>query len=89
MTGMEEVAEMITTGDDAPGAVWDSVSEEFRSIFRKADIVISKGQGNLEGLIDVPHKSIYFLLVTKCDLIASRVGVNTGEFVVKKGTIKK
>ncbi|MBL7110650.1 MAG: DUF89 family protein [Bacteroidales bacterium] len=89
MTGMEEVAKVITTGDDAPGAVWDSVSEEFRNIFRTADIVISKGQGNLEGLIDVPHKSIYFLLITKCDLIASRVGAKTEEYVIKKGTIIK
>jgi len=85
MTGMEDAAKVITTGDDAPGAVWESVSDEFRHIFKKADIVISKGQGNLEGLIDVPHKSIYFLLVTKCDLIANRIGTKMGEFVVKKG----
>ena len=86
LTGMEEVARVITTGDDAPGAVWESASKEFRDTFSRADIVISKGQGNLEGLMDVPHKNIYFLLVTKCDLIASRVGTRTGEFVVKKGS---
>ncbi len=85
MTGMAEVARVITTGDDAPGAVWESSSKEFKDVFKKADVVISKGQGNLEGLMDVPHKSIYFLLVTKCDLIAHRLGTGKGEFIVKKG----
>jgi len=51
----------------------------------KTYVVISKGQGNLEGLLDVPHNHIYFLLVTKCDLMAKRVGTRKGEFIVKKG----
>ncbi len=79
---MDKVAKIITTGDDAPGAVWETASEKFKNYFLNADVVISKGQGNLEGLIDVKH-NIYFLLVTKCDLIASRVGAQTGDFVVK------
>ena len=59
IAGIENTATVITTGDDAPGAVWETVSGEFKEIFRKADVVISKGQGNLEGLIDVTHKNIY------------------------------
>lgn len=89
MTGMEEVAKVITTGDDAPGAVWESTSKEFKEIFRNADVIISKGQGNLEGLLDVPHDNIYFLLVTKCDLIAERLGTEKGQFVVKKGAVNE
>lgn len=85
LTGMHKVAEIITTGDNAPGAVWASSSREFREHFRKADVVISKGQGNLEGLLDIPHDQIYFLLVVKCELIAQRVGSAKGEFIVKKG----
>ena len=84
--GMGNVAKVISTGDDAPGAVWESASEEFKNIFMNADVVISKGQGNLEGLMHIPHDSIYFLLVTKCDLIAERVGAKKGQFVVKKGS---
>ena len=89
LTGMGQVAKVITTGDDAPGAVWESASEEFKDIFNNADVIISKGQGNLEGLIDVPHNSKYFLLVTKCDLIAKRLGTKKGEFVVKKGGVNE
>lgn len=83
MVGIDQLARIVTTGDDAPGAVWESTSEEFKDIFHRADVVISKGQGNLEGLIDVPH-NIYFLLVTKCDLVGERVGTKTGEFIVKR-----
>ncbi len=86
MTGMGKVAKVITTGDNAPGAVWESASREFKDHFINADVVISKGQGNLEGLIDVPHDSIYFLLVTKCELVGELIGTRKGEFVVKRGT---
>lgn len=82
---MEEVATIVTTGDDSPGAVWESTSEEFRTLFDQADVVISKGQGNLEGLLEIRHKNIYFLLVTKCELIADKLGTEKGVYVVSKG----
>lgn len=87
MTGIDKVATVITTGDDSPGAVWETASKEFRDHFINADVVISKGQGNLEGLIDVPHDHVYFLLVTKCDLIGERIGTLNGDFVVKRGAV--
>jgi len=83
IVGMSQVAQIVTTGDDAPGAVWETASDDFKKLLLTADVVIAKGQGNLEGLIDVKH-TIYFLLVTKCDLIANRVGAKTGDFIVKK-----
>ncbi|MBN2636973.1 MAG: DUF89 family protein, partial [Prolixibacteraceae bacterium] len=58
---------------------------EFKDIFNRADVIISKGQGNLEGLMDIPRNNIYFLLVTKCDYIAERVGARKGEFIVRRG----
>ncbi len=84
MVGMEKVARVVTTGDDSPGAVWERSSEEFRTLFNEADVVISKGQGNLEGLIERKHKNLYYLLVTKCELIAERIGTQKGGFVVRK-----
>lgn len=82
---MEKVARVVTTGDDSPGAVWESTSPEFRRLFQEADVVISKGQGNLEGLMEVKHDHLYFLLVTKCELIGERIGTSSGSFVVRKG----
>jgi uncharacterized protein with ATP-grasp and redox domains len=88
MTGIDKIATVITTGDNSPGAVWGSVSQEFKDHFRNVDVVISKGQGNLEGLIDVPHDHIYFMLVVKCDLVAKRIDTEREAFIVKKGIIK-
>jgi uncharacterized protein with ATP-grasp and redox domains len=85
MTGMDQIAKVITTGDNSPGAVWESASDDFKEHFEHADVVIAKGQGNLEGLIDVPHDHIYFLLVTKCDLIAERIDTQIGDYVIKRG----
>ncbi|OPX32958.1 hypothetical protein B1H10_06730 [candidate division KSB1 bacterium 4484_188] len=83
LVGMEDVATVITTGDDSPGVVWETASDEFKAIFNEADVIISKGQGNLEGLIDVPQ-NIYFLLVIKCDLVGELVETGVGEFVIKR-----
>jgi uncharacterized protein with ATP-grasp and redox domains len=86
IVGMDEYARIITTGDDSPGAVWETCSGEFQTLFKQSDVVIAKGQGNLEGLIDVKH-NIYFLFVVKCNLIASRVGANIGEFIIKNSSV--
>ncbi len=84
LVGMDKLTKIITTGDNAPGAVWESTSDEFKQVFNEADVIISKGQGNLEGLIDVPG-NIYFLFVSKCNLIAIRLGAKNGDFIVKHG----
>jgi uncharacterized protein with ATP-grasp and redox domains len=89
LIGMDGLAKIITTGDNAPGVLWETASPEFKQIFNKADVIISKGQGNLEGLIDL-HQNIYFLLVTKCSIIANLLDVPERSFVVlRKAYFKK
>ncbi|MBN2030213.1 DUF89 family protein [bacterium] len=83
--GVDRHAKIITTGDDAPGIVWETTSPEFKDIFSKADVIISKGQGNLEGLTDIPG-NIYFLLVTKCNLVSNTIGVKEESFLVLNRT---
>ena len=81
--GIDKLATIITTGDNSPGAVWETAGQEFKNLFNRSDVIISKGQGNLEGLLDVT-RNIYFLLVTKCDRIAKILNTKRGEFVVGK-----
>jgi uncharacterized protein with ATP-grasp and redox domains len=83
MTGIDRVAKIVTTGDDAPGVILETCSPDFVKIFNEADVVIAKGQGNLEGLID-GSRGIYFLLTTKCQLISEHLGVKEKDFVVFK-----
>jgi damage-control phosphatase, subfamily I len=82
--GMDTVADVITNGYDAPSTIVDKCSDEFKELFDCADVIISKGQGNLEGLLGKTDKEVYFLLMVKCDVIAEALKVKKGDFVVKK-----
>jgi uncharacterized protein with ATP-grasp and redox domains len=82
--GIEKVADVISNGYDAPSTIVDKCSEEFQQLFENADVIISKGQGNLEGLLQNTDKEIFFLLMVKCDVIAEVLNVKKGDFVVIK-----
>ncbi|OPL08281.1 MAG: hypothetical protein AVO33_01150 [delta proteobacterium ML8_F1] len=81
--GMGPGVELISTGVATPGAVMALASEEFQALFRSADLVISKGQGNYEALSS-PERDVYFLLKAKCQRIATALGVGLGAYVFKK-----
>ena len=74
-------------GADAPSTIIELCSEEFREIFHTADLVISKGQGNFEGLMNSRHPNIFFLLIAKCRPTAGMLGVDINDMVV--GSSKK
>lgn len=82
--GMENEAKVISNGSDAPSTILTKVSDEFLEIYNNADLIISKGQGNLEGLIHEKSKNIFFLFMVKCDVIAKLIGAEKGDFVVLK-----
>lgn len=82
LVGIDNIAHLITNGDDAPGTILENSSAEFKDIFEQSDLIISKGQGNYEGLSCV-HKNIYFILMIKCDHVANHLGVKKGDFVMK------
>lgn len=76
-TGMEKVAKVISNGDKSLGTVYDKISDDFKLIFNSADIIISKGQGNFESLQNDTINNIYFLFMTKCEIVADIIGVPT------------
>lgn len=81
--GVDKVAEIISSGTDAPGTILDLCSEQFVKIFRAADLIVSKGQGNYEGLSD-EAQPVFFLLKAKCSVIAHDIGIPQGSIVLKK-----
>lgn len=85
VAGMHEVAGVISNGAGNPSTILNSCSTEFRECFRMADLIISKGQGNLEGLVGLSDPRIFFLLMAKCDVNAERLGVEKGSFVIVNG----
>jgi uncharacterized protein with ATP-grasp and redox domains len=84
--GLDEIAKLVSTGTDSIGIIYGDISEEFKEIFKNADMVISKGLGNYEGLtsMELCEKPVFCLLNVKCTPIAKDIGVNLGDNVVLK-----
>ncbi|HOP08349.1 MAG TPA: ARMT1-like domain-containing protein [candidate division Zixibacteria bacterium] len=80
--GIDKVATIVSSGADAPGAVLNTCSPEFRKMLEEAEFIIAKGQGNYEALSNY-HRPIFFLLKAKCKLIADDLGVSIGDIILK------
>lgn len=81
--GMDECASIISNGDSSLGTVLYRTSAEFQEVYRKADIVIAKGQANYECLSE-EKKKIFFFLMTKCKVIADDIGVPVMKMICMK-----
>lgn len=79
--GLPESLEIIDNGSDAPGTLVPDCSEEFRSRFAAADMIVAKGQGNYETLSQ-ERRDIHFLFKAKCPMIAEHAGVPLGAHVL-------
>jgi uncharacterized protein with ATP-grasp and redox domains len=82
--GIDQVAEIVSTGSDAPGTILDRCSDEFQKIYNEAELVIAKGQANYETLSEEGSK-VFCLLQTKCPVIARDASLPVGSIVFKKG----
>lgn len=81
--GLPEIAPVFDNGSDAPGTLLEDCSEKFRVCFERADMIIAKGQGNYETLSET-KRSIFFLFVVKCPVIAAHVRAPVGTLVVSR-----
>lgn len=81
--GIDAYARVISNGDSSLGTVLHRTSEEFQEIYQKADIIIAKGQANYECLSE-EKKNIYFLLLTKCRVIADDIGIPEMKMICMK-----
>ncbi len=83
LSGIGEAAEIISSGCDAPGIILKFCSREFLKEYHSAGLIISKGQGNYEGLSD-EKRPIFFLLKAKCPAVAREFGVEEGGIILAK-----
>ena len=83
IAGITELVPVIETGSDDIGINFENVSEMFKNEYKKADFILAKGHGNFETLSGCKD-NIYFLLKSKCDVVASELGVKNGDIVLKK-----
>ncbi len=82
IAGMTKLTRVIETGSNDIGINWNRVSSEFVRAFETADIIVSKGHGNFE-CCNTRTENIYFLLKTKCDMVAQALNVKLGDIVFK------
>jgi len=80
LSGLPNV-EFLRMSNGEAGTGPERDSQTVKSWIEKHDLVISKGQGNYEGLSE--HNDLFFLFMAKCPVIASDVGVNIGDIILK------
>ena len=90
--GIDKTAHVISNGTDAPGTILALCSKEFKQIYKSADMIISKGQGNFESLSN-EKRPIFFLFMVKCPVVAKETGCKMGNIVLfynlkENGTIR-
>ena len=66
---------VIDNGTCISGTVLEKASDELRAAMERADVVISKGQANVETLLDTGHGyNIYYAFLVKCKRFIDRFG---------------
>lgn len=79
--GIDKISKVIESGSRIGGTDLNYCTKEFIEKFNSADVVISKGQGNYETLLD-EARPIYFLFKVKCEAIAERSKSPIGSSVI-------
>ncbi len=84
--GMDKFATIVENGDTSLGTVLDRCTDELNTLYNDVDLVIAKGQGNFESLSEKPRDNLFYLLLTKCKLIADAFNVDTMSIVCAKAS---
>jgi uncharacterized protein with ATP-grasp and redox domains len=80
--GLDKVADIVSSGSDAPATILSQCSPEMLRLYRSADTIIAKGQGNYESLSE-EQCNIFFLLKVKCLAVARLLHANIGDAILK------
>ena len=66
---------VIGNGTRIPGTVLELASDELRAALKTADVIIAKGQANVETLLDTGHGyNVYYAFLVKCKRFIDRFG---------------
>ncbi|MBN1302130.1 MAG: DUF89 family protein [Melioribacteraceae bacterium] len=74
---IDKICDVMESGSKIAGTDLNACTDEFMKVYKNADMVIAKGQGNYETLINA-ERPIYFLFKVKCDAIAAKSGYRKG-----------
>lgn len=84
--GLTDICEVIDNGSDCIGTILKFTSLGFQEAFKKARLIISKGQGNFETVYSPESFSkgqqIFFLFQSKCDVVSKELGISKGSMLL-------
>jgi len=80
--GIGEPVKVIEIGSSSLGVALEECSPEFIDLFRRAGVVISKGQANNYETLDDASRSVFFILRVKCPVISKPMGIPTGASIL-------
>ena len=75
-------SEVIDNGNDGIGTLLELCSERFLQEYRRADLIISKGQANYETLVQEGDRRLFFLFMVKCSVVANSLKRKNGDIVL-------
>ena len=81
--GFDRLCDLVDSGVNTPGFVYERASAQSQKLFDEADLVITKGMGNYECLSPSPRKNLAYLLKVKCNVVARSLGMEVGDIVCK------
>ncbi len=76
--------DLIESGSEMAGMTFETATDEFLDAWKRSDLIISKGQGNFEGLDEIKDERLFFFLESKCPVISKMLGVGIGDIVLKR-----
>lgn len=83
--GMDRLCRIVDNGSAISGTEPDYLGDELRRELDRADVILSKGSGNLESLAG-SGRNVYYLFMCKCQRMAKLLGCEnmTGHFLREK-----
>ena len=89
-TEIEKLATITNSGAWAHGVPIELVSKEFLQLMTQSDLIISKGQANIETVPKIQQKTgveTYYITKAKCSHISQAIGARKGDNVVLRRPI--
>ena len=83
--GMDKLVQILDNGTGISGTELDYICDELKQVMATADVILSKGSGNMESLAGC-GLNIYYIFMCKCQRVAKILGCEnmTGQFLREK-----
>ncbi len=82
---IDKIAQIVDSGVDTPGFVYERANEETKKLFNEADLILAKGMGNYECMEQIKDDRIFYLFKVKCSVVANKIGKKIGDLICMNG----